>query len=364
MDIRSLQIPVSGVHTGYQSLVPVSWHEIYNIITCSPRERGPPEGDSSGSFIKTPVYKKIFLLPDELGSIDLGLQIYGVNMMYGKNTFRVPVLVVITIVLIMILCPATVAESSVQINSRVCVNGHCTSTGYPGYYPYPDHYPDYPGYLVYPGYLDGYPYGIDNRYYCSPYRTARYHGYLSAGQYRVYGFRIGGERSYIEWILDGGCGYQEPPVMMGMGTDQVYSWRQTSCGADFDIYVYQNRYPCSSCRADRWDTSRSSNAYVGWDSPCQGCYYSVVVYCRSGSGSYDLTSNSYVNNCWYPYDSSGPVMMSTVEHAMSAGSDNILMMEGSQQFDASDVIWNEDNPSGGDVSVFPGSSGDNWQPPE
>ncbi|PKL60357.1 MAG: hypothetical protein CVV33_03100 [Methanomicrobiales archaeon HGW-Methanomicrobiales-4] len=135
--------------------------------------------------------------------------------------------------------------------------------------------------------------------------------------------------------------------MMSMGTGQIQTWRQANCGAEFDLYIYQNRYPCSTCRADRWDTSHSSNAYVGWPDPCPGCYYSVVVYCRSGSGYYDLTSNSYVNNCWYPNNPSGPIMMSSVQKAMSAGSENILMVADSESFDSSDMIWADDEPAVG-----------------
>jgi hypothetical protein len=269
--------------------------------------------------------------------------------------------------LILVWSSPSAAESQLQVSSKVCVNGHCTltGTGYPGYYQYPYFtYPQYYQYPWYPDYQYGYPYGTDYRYYCSPYRIARFHGYLSAGQYRVYGFRIGGDRTYIEWILNGGCGYQDTPVMMSMGTEEVYSWRHTSCGADFDIYVYQNRYPCSMCRADRSDTSRSSNAYVGWTSPCAGCYYSVVVYCRSGSGYYDLTSNSYVNNCWYPYDPSGPVMMSTVEKAMSAGSDNVLMLAESGEFDASEMIWDDDTSGYSGNPVPSGQDYGSWHPPE
>lgn len=281
--------------------------------------------------------------------------------MEEDTIFRVTISTIAIVCLILIFCLPAAADSQVLMNSKVCVNGHCTvsGTGYPGLYP--DLHYDHQ-YYEYPGYQYGYPVGTGNPYYCSPYRIANYEGYLSAGQYRVYGFRIGGDRTYIEWILNGGCGYRDTPVMMSMGTDQVYSWRHTSCGADFDIYVYQNRYPCSSCRADRWDTSRSSNAYVGWASPCTGCYYSVVVYCRSGAGYYDLTSNSYVNNCWYPYDPSGPVMMSSVEQAMSSGNDNVLMLSGSEPFEISNMIWDEDGS--GYYGNNPGSGEGYWQPPE
>jgi hypothetical protein len=251
-------------------------------------------------------------------------------------------LLFITGIIVLLMCPCVSGESSVTMNSKFCMNGHCTftSTGYPDYYQY-----QYPYFSGYPSS----PYNPSYNYYCSPYRTVNYQGYLSAGQYRVYGFRIGGTRSYIEWALNGGCGYSGVPVMMSMGATRISSWRQASCGAIFDLYVYQNRYPCFGCRADRWDTSWSSNAYVGMTNPCPGCFYSVVVYCRSGSGYYDLSSSSYVSNCWYPY---GPVtygsgsydlvMMSSVEQMMSAGSDNVLMSGESGSFDPASIVWVED----------------------
>lgn len=276
-------------------------------------------------------------------------------MMISRN-YQLTIFVLLVLTVFSAFLTPVTADSSVTMTSKVCVNGQCSysGTGYP-HYPYYQ-YPDY-------WYTPGYPYQNWNNYGypCSPYRTVNFQGYLNAGQYRTYGFRIGGPRSYIEWILNGGCNSMTPPIMMSSGTSQVYTWRQVQCGAEFDIYVYQNRYPCSSCPADYWDTSHSSNAYVGVVNPCQGCYYSVVIYCRSGSGYYDLTSNSYVNNCWYPYEPSGPVMMSSVQQMMTAGSENILMVADSQYFDSSNMIWAEDDS--GTPGMTTGYNAGSWQPP-
>jgi len=211
-----------------------------------------------------------------------------------------------------------------------CINGHCSTTsvfdgsnywhnwyrpsGYePRYY-----YPEYTGpYYYTPPYYDSsyYSQSYYNPSYYGPYRTIQYDGHLCSGQYRVYCFRIGGERSYIEWSLNSNCygGYE--PVMMSMGTDAIVSSRQMYCGADFDLYVYENQQPCTWCQADRVDVSSGSNAYVGWRYPCNGCYYCVVVYCKGGCGDYRLTCNSYNDWSWYPYYT--PAMTAYNTHQMS-----------------------------------------------
>lgn len=128
------------------------------------------------------------------------------------------------------------------------------------------------------------------------FRSTENRGYLKAGEYDVYTFTITGQRSFIEWVLNGGCGVTPRPVLMMGGGTAITDWRAAGCGPDFNLYVYQNRDPreCGACSADRADTSSGTNAYVGWRYPCEGCTYSVVVSCRNGAGYYDLVTNSYV----------------------------------------------------------------------
>ena len=125
-----------------------------------------------------------------------------------------------------------------------------------------------------------------------PYKTSSRTGYLNAGQSQTYGYQIGGERTYIEWILTGPCGNEIPIVMMS--ADQVSSMRRSYCGPDFDLYIYKDCNPrYSRCSANYADIKTGSDAYVGVQYPSTGSIYYAQVYAKSGSGSYTLTCRSY-----------------------------------------------------------------------
>ena len=184
--------------------------------------------------------------------------------------------------------------------SKSCINGCCTSSSEYSEKPYvPDwvmnptipewaQFPTYPG-AVYPT--------IPFSSFCVPYRQGTVGDYLCAGQYHTYCFATTGKRTYMEWILDGGCTPGMAPVV-AFNPQLVSWWRQQQCTADFDLYVYQNREPYPPGAADISDTMTGSNAYVGWFDPCEKCYYCVVVYCKQGCGYYYLTTNSYIDMCW------------------------------------------------------------------
>jgi hypothetical protein len=215
-------------------------------------------------------------------------------------------LTALVILLLVAIMPGS-AESVYYLDQSTCFDGTCAQTGIyqPGYYQDP---------YGQTGYYESNSASADYRRGYYPYRTNRQQGYLSAGQYRIYNYRIGGYRSYIEWILKG------------------------NYGSDFDLYVFQNRNACSPCRADRYDTSGSSNAYVGWSNPSSGSYFSVVVYCRSGSGYFDLTCNSYTGRYY------GSIEMSAMSDSSSGSSDTFVTSNG--QVDASQITWvNEDSSS-------------------
>jgi len=283
-----------------------------------------------------------------------------------KNRIKLEILLIICFFLTTGITVPVCAETSYE--QMICINGHCSSTSmHGGSYNWPDWYrPPGPGPGPYPYYPGPYYYNPSDYYpsyyspsYWGPYRTIRYDGYLCAGQYRVYCFRIGGERSYIEWILNSDCfgGYE--PVMMSMGPDAITSAREMYCGTDFDLYVYQNRQPCTWCLADRVDLSGGSNAYVGWRYPCTGCYYCVVVYCKSGCGNYRLTCNSYTDTSWYPYYT--PSMSQVMAPEMATAVDQVMYTDENTAFattmsagDTSSYVWANDESPG---TEYPDTSG-------
>lgn len=129
---------------------------------------------------------------------------------------------------------------------------------------------------------------------CTPYKTDIKSGYLNAGEWKTYGYVIGGSRSYIEWILKGPCGDEIPVAMMSAG--QVSSMRTSYCGSGFNIYAYKDCDPRqSACYAQYADTQEGSNSYVGIRNPTTGSTYYVTVQAKRGSGQYSLYCRSY--NC-------------------------------------------------------------------
>lgn len=126
---------------------------------------------------------------------------------------------------------------------------------------------------------------------CSPYKTVDRSGYLYAGQAAVYGYYIPTDgRSQIEWTLTGSSGGNTPIIVSSMGS-QVFtggSWYNPN----FDIYIFKDCNPqYSYCYTNYY--ANGPNAYVSVANPQRGSTYYVMVYARSGSGTYNLRMNSY-----------------------------------------------------------------------
>jgi hypothetical protein len=126
----------------------------------------------------------------------------------------------------------------------------------------------------------------------SPYISNEQTGLLNQGQTKVYAYRIGGTRTYIEWILTGPCGTTVPGSVFSLS--QAVNFRKTFCGPDFNLYVYKDCDPRTGwCPVLYTDTKRSSNAYIGIENPSAGSTYYVLVYAQESGGSYTLKSRSY-----------------------------------------------------------------------
>ena len=130
---------------------------------------------------------------------------------------------------------------------------------------------------------------------CGVYRTNTQTGYLSTGQAAVIGYYIPTDgRSKIEWVLSANG---VPGVGKGLETAPGQSnWQWTgklgSSSLPFDIYVFKDCNPKHSyCNTGYY--SRGPDPYVSINNPSSGSTYYVMVYARSGSGTYALKMNSY-----------------------------------------------------------------------
>lgn len=125
---------------------------------------------------------------------------------------------------------------------------------------------------------------------CSPYKTIDRSGYLYPGQAAVYGYYIPTDgRSQIEWTLTGSGG--STPIIVSSMSGGVYS-SSSGYGPGFDIYVFKDCNPqYSYCYTNYY--ANGPNAYVSISNPQPGSTYYVMVYARSGSGTYNLRMNSY-----------------------------------------------------------------------
>ncbi|NLV28057.1 MAG: hypothetical protein GXY48_12985 [Methanomicrobiales archaeon] len=124
---------------------------------------------------------------------------------------------------------------------------------------------------------------------CSPYKTVDRSGYLYQGQAAVYGYIIPNDgRSQIEWTVTGSGSGSTPIIVSSMGS-QVFS---SHYGPNFDVYVFKDCNPqYYYCNTNYY--ANGPNPYVSIANPQRGSIYYVMVYARSGSGTYNLRMNSY-----------------------------------------------------------------------
>lgn len=128
---------------------------------------------------------------------------------------------------------------------------------------------------------------------CAPSATDVKTASLNPGEVKTYTYQISADRNYIEWVLTGPCASDVIPMGI-MSAKAVSSLRENSCGSAYALYIYKDCDPRSqTCTATKADTSDGSNKYVGITSPATGSKYYALVYAKSGSGSYTLTTRSY-----------------------------------------------------------------------
>ena len=126
---------------------------------------------------------------------------------------------------------------------------------------------------------------------CSPYKTIDRSGYLYQGQAAVYGYYIPTDgRSQIEWTLTGSGG--NTPIVAASYGQAGSQYKRGYYSPNFDLYVFKDCNPQNSYCYTKY-YSKGPDAYVSIANPQSGSTYYVMIYSRSGSGTYNLRMNSY-----------------------------------------------------------------------
>jgi hypothetical protein len=136
----------------------------------------------------------------------------------------------------------------------------------------------------------------------SPYKVNVLNARISPSHPNVHPYLVSGKRTFLEWIVEpSDCTTPiDIPVVM-MSTAAVNKMQSAVCSLNLDLYVYKDCDPqAGRCTPIALDSSSSPYAYVGIPYPQDKSRYYVLVQSVQGSGSYTLTSRSYVQNSEQP----------------------------------------------------------------
>ncbi|PWR69616.1 S8 family peptidase [Methanospirillum lacunae] len=130
---------------------------------------------------------------------------------------------------------------------------------------------------------------------CGIYKTDTKTNYLRQGQAMVFGYYIPEDgRSRIEWKMNS-FGMSNPGKGSIKNDKNDKKSGYSFVGKDsavFDLYICKDCNPkYSYCTAYRY--ASGSNSYVSITHPTAGSTYYALVYARSGSGTFNLQTNSY-----------------------------------------------------------------------
>ncbi|WP_319578301.1 hypothetical protein [uncultured Methanospirillum sp.] len=172
---------------------------------------------------------------------------------------------------------------------------------------------------------------VPTPYPCGVYRTDSRQGYLNQGQAAVYGYSIPSDgRSKIEWTMtstSSPSGGNEPIIAASVGDTAALS-SSSSATSLFDLYIFKDCNPKTTGCSTRY-YSRGPNSFVSVASPSSGSIYYVMVYARSGSGTFDLKMNSYKCSGSAPIiASASSVQDMASEPEVSAPTAEVVLSEG------------------------------------
>ena len=114
----------------------------------------------------------------------------------------------------------------------------------------------------------------------------------------VHSYLVSGERIFLEWILEPSectTSVDIPAVMMS--AQHLSDLQSAVCSLDLNAYLYKDCDPRSEqCTPIAFDENPSPYAYIGIPYPQDKSKYHLLVKSVEGSGSYTLTSRSYVQD--------------------------------------------------------------------
>ncbi|HWQ67672.1 MAG TPA: S8 family peptidase, partial [Methanospirillum sp.] len=130
---------------------------------------------------------------------------------------------------------------------------------------------------------------------CGIYKKDIKTGFLREGQATVFGYYIPADgRSRIEWSMNS---YGSSGIAKGLNKNdkpnKKTEYSYVSKGfSTFDLYVFKDCNPKNQyCTSNYY--AYGPNSYVSITPPRSGSTYYVMIYARSGSGTYTMQTNSY-----------------------------------------------------------------------
>jgi len=158
---------------------------------------------------------------------------------------------------------------------------------------------------------------------CSPYKVIDRSGNLNQGQATVYGYYIPTDgRSKIDWTVTGTGSCGNTPIITasidGRTISPSSSVYGSYCSNIMDVYVFKDCNPRNSyCYTNYY--AYGPNAHVSIANPTSGSTYYVMIYARSGGGTYNIRMNSYKCTDTPIIVASAPIIAASFETGSTSG---------------------------------------------
>ena len=130
------------------------------------------------------------------------------------------------------------------------------------------------------------------------YKTTAQTETISPRSPNVHSWLVSGERTFLEWILEPSDCKTQADIPVGMmSMEYLNELQSAACSLVLTAYLYKDCDPRSEeCTPIAADESSSPYAYIGISYPQDKSKYHLLVESVEGSGTYTLTSRSYVQD--------------------------------------------------------------------